>query len=180
MARNVEIKAWAKDFKRQTSLAEKLADSDVQCLLQEDTFFHVPEGRLKLRVFDDGSGELIQYERGDSCAPTESHYLVCPTDHPEILKEALTNALGVRAVVRKKRTLYLAGQTRIHLDEVEDLGQFIELEVVLAQGETLEQGATIAEDLMAKLDIGKEDLIESAYVDLLENGSGQSEDPGDA
>ena len=71
-------------------------------------------------------------------------------------------------MVRKKRTVYLAGRTRIHFDEVEGLGKFIELEVVLRDGEDAASGSAIAEDLMTKLGINKSDLIEQAYVDLLE------------
>ena len=77
-------------------------------------------------------------------------------------------ALGVRGVVRKKRYLYLAGQTRIHLDDVEGLGQFMELEVVLRDGQSDADGQSIAEDLMAKLGVRTEDLLEGAYMDLLE------------
>jgi predicted adenylyl cyclase CyaB len=162
-------KSWARDFQKQMAIAGRLGDGQVQHLFQEDTFFCVPAGRLKLRDFGDGSGELIQYERGDSFEPTESRYLRLPTGDPAALKEALTNALGVRAVVRKKRSVHLVGQCRIHLDQVEDLGTFVELEVVLQQGEHLDYGAAIAKDLMAKLEVGKQDLIESSYVDLLEN-----------
>ena len=155
------------------SIAESLGSDKVQHLFQEDTFFCVPSGRLKLREFGDGTGELIRYERADSVRPTECQYLRYPTDNPAILKEALTKALGVRAVVRKKRAVYLVGQTRIHFDEVEDLGMFIELEVVLRQGEEADLGIAIAKDLMKKLGIYKQDLIEPAYVDLLEKRGAQ-------
>ncbi|UCE65282.1 MAG: class IV adenylate cyclase [Candidatus Zixiibacteriota bacterium] len=168
MARNIEIKAKAQDFQKQMLIAESLGDGKVQHLFQEDTFFYVPSGRLKLREFGDGKGELIQYERGDSLEPAECRYLLYPADKPTILKDALTKALGIRAVVRKRRIVYFAGQTRIHFDEVEDLGKFIELEVVLNQGEKAELGVAIAEDLMKKLGIDNQDLIEPAYVDLLE------------
>ncbi len=167
MARNTEIKAKARDFQGQMFIAKSLSNGKVQRLFQEDSFFRVPVGRLKLREFGDGRGELIQYERNNSLEPAESRYLLYPTDDPAALKEALVKALGIRAVVRKKRTVYLVGQTRIHFDEVEDLGEFIELEVVLKHGENADYGAAIAEDLMKKLGIDKRDLVESAYVDLL-------------
>jgi predicted adenylyl cyclase CyaB len=150
------------------SIAKSLSGGKVQHLIQEDTFFEVPYGRLKLREFGDGTAELIQYERPDTLEPSECRYIRHATDDPASLKETLTRSLGIRAVVNKKRTVYLVGQTRIHFDEVEDLGKFIELEVMLRQGENAESGAAIAEDLMIKLRIGKIDLIESAYVDLLE------------
>jgi len=169
VARNIEIKATARDFERQALLAKQMSDRFGVVLSQEDTFFNVPHGRLKLRVFQNNTGELIQYHRDDMPGPTESRYVRSLTKDPERLKEALSNALGVRAVVRKKRTVYWVGQTRIHLDVVENLGHFIELEVVLAEEQRLEQGVVIAEQLMKELDILEGDLIESAYVDLLEN-----------
>jgi predicted adenylyl cyclase CyaB len=168
MARNIEIKARANDFQRQAAIASKLADGEPQLLDQEDTFFCVPNGRLKLREFGDGSGELIQYHRANTLEPTESRYYRVDADDPSKLKQVLTDALGVRAVVRKKRTVYLVGQTRIHLDEVEGLGEFIELEVVLRADQDTAYGAPIAEDLMTRLEIAPADLIKSAYIDLLE------------
>jgi len=168
MARNIEIKARARDYKAQISIAASLGGNRVQHLAQEDTFFHVPSGRLKLREFGDGTAELIQYERPDTLEPSECRYIRHATDDPASLKDTLTRSLGVRAVVRKKRTVYLVGRTRIHFDEVEGLGKFIELEVVLRDGEDAASGAAIAEDLMTKLGIDKSDLINQAYIDLLE------------
>jgi predicted adenylyl cyclase CyaB len=169
MAHNVEIKARLRDVQEQSRLAASLSDGSPELIAQEDTFFNVPVGRLKLREFGNGSGVLVQYEREDSEGPTESRYVLSTTREPETLKEALAKALGVRAVVRKRRTVYLVGQTRIHLDEVESLGSFVELEVVLRTGEELAYGAAIAEELMSKLRIEKDDLIRDAYVDLLTN-----------
>lgn len=136
-------------------------------MVQEDTFFNVPKGRLKVRVFENGWGELIHYEREDSSGPKESRYLTYPTNDPATLKEALSNALGVRAVIRKKRAVYYCGQTRIHFDQVEGLGMFVELEIVLKPGENVAHGVVIAETLMAKLQIEKDDLVPTAYVDLV-------------
>lgn len=168
MASNVEIKARCRDFVRQASLAEKLASGKPEQLQQEDTFFNVPTGRLKLREFADGSGELIQYERPDAVEPTESQYVLAPTGDPQAVKTALTNALGMRAVVRKQRTVYLVGQTRVHFDRVENLGEFIELEVVLTPGQSFAEGVDVAAKLMRQLEIDERNLVESAYVDLLE------------
>jgi len=76
--------------------------------------------------------------------------------------------LGVRGVVVKTRHLYLAGQTRIHLDEVAGLGSYMELEVVLRPGQSDAEGQAVAEALMASLGIQPGDLLEGAYMDLLE------------
>ena len=83
------------------------------------------------------------------------------------IKARVGIALGVSGTVRKRRTLFLAGNTRIHLDEVEGLGDFMELEVVLAEGESVEEGQAIAYRLMAQLGVEKEKLLTGAYLDML-------------
>jgi len=166
--RNIEIKARVRDRDRVERCAAKLANGGPMRIVQEDTFFHCPHGRLKLRVFEDGSGELIQYHRPDTREPSESSYTIHHTPDPGPLGRALANALGVRGVVRKVRTLYLAGATRIHLDRVEGLGDFAELEVVLEPDQGAASGAATAAELMRALGIDERDLLETAYIDLLE------------
>ncbi|MGF1527893.1 MAG: class IV adenylate cyclase [Candidatus Competibacterales bacterium] len=166
-ARNVEVKAKARDFQHQCATARQLAGRDGEVLLQEDTFFAVPRGRLKLRVFGDGGGELIQYQRPDHLGPKACDYVRTSIAEPLALKEALANALGVTAVVRKRRTVFLVGQTRIHFDQVAGLGEHIELEVVLTAEQTAAQGSAVARELMKQLAIEPVDLIAGAYVDLL-------------
>lgn len=168
MPSNIEIKAHVHDFPDLQRRAAALSDNSEQVIPQEDTFFVTPRGRLKLRQLSPQHGQLVWYERGDSAGPKLSNYLIAETSDPAALKQALTAALGVRGVVRKIRHLYLAGQTRIHLDEVEGLGNFMELEVVLREGQSDEEGKAIAADLMGKLGIKEEDLIQGAYMDLLD------------
>ena len=90
-----------------------------------------------------------------------------PTGSPDSLREALTLGYGEVGRVRKRRTLFMVGRTRIHLDEVEGLGDFLELEVVLRDGEPIEVGVREAEGLMARLQVQPSQLIDRAYVDLL-------------
>lgn len=148
-----------------------VADGAPVHLRQEDTFFACDEGRLKLRRFSDGSGELIFYQRPDSTGPAESRFSKTPVDEPITMLTVLGDALGIVGEVRKRRELYLVGQTRIHLDEVEDLGTFVELEVVLTDDQTAADGEATAHRLMADLGIGEDDLIDVAYVDLLDRVS---------
>ncbi len=169
--RNVEIKARARHFEKQMQQAARLAGGSVSHLAQEDIFFNVPVGRLKLRKFEDGSAELIQYDRDDSPGPRQSEYLFLRTNDAEGLQKILAKALGIRAIVRKRRAVYWVGQTRIHLDRVEGLGRFVELEVVLDAGQDIQYGISVAEDLMLKLDIQKEDLVPTAYADLVNPGA---------
>ncbi|SDJ58036.1 class IV adenylate cyclase [Billgrantia gudaonensis] len=169
MASNIEIKAWPRDIESQERIAARLSDGPSVLIEQVDTFFHVQRGRLKLREFGDGTGELIAYDRPDASGPKQSTYSRSATDEPDSLKAALEAALGVRAVVKKKRRLFLVAQTRIHFDEVAGLGRFIELEVVLRPGQTEVEGRMIADRLMLELGIEPSDLIAGAYVDLLTN-----------
>lgn len=167
MARNVEIKARLKDFRVQANLAQEFCTEGPTTILQEDIFFHCNNGRLKLRVFQDGTGQLIFYTRPDQSGPKTSEYFLSPTNDPSSLRVALTRAYGEQAVVIKKRLLFITGRTRIHLDDVENLGEFLELEVVLENGEDESVGRLEANELMKRLKVQPEDLIESAYVDLL-------------
>ena len=113
-------------------------------------------------------GWLIYYERENCSGPKPSNYFISETPDPNSLKIILSSVLGIRGIVRKQRFLYIIGNTRIHLDEVEGLGTFLELEVVLSGGDSLEQGQTIAAELMTTLGIQNTDLREGAYIDLLE------------
>ena len=167
MARNIEIKARVADMTALRERAVAIADEGPVEIRQDDTFFACERGRLKLRAFSTEEGELIFYRRTDQQGPKESFYVRTPTPAPDSLREALTLAYGEVGRVRKRRTLFMAGRTRIHLDEVEGLGDFMELEVVLREGERTEDGVREAEALMAKLQVQTSQLIDRAYVDLL-------------
>jgi len=175
MPANVEIKARAADIGRQREMAAALSDAPPEVILQEDFFFRAPGGRLKLRVLGPRRGELIYYHREDRPDPKPSEYFIAATDSPDSLRRVLEKALGPCGTVRKVRTLYRSGRTRIHLDEVEGLGSFIELEVVLGPGEGVEKGIEEARRLSFRLGIEQDHLVDRAYVDLLgESAAGPS------
>ena len=168
MPANVEIKARIDSVDALLPLARALSDDDhPQLIHQDDTFFAAPHGRLKLRVFGDGSGELIAYCRPDADGPKRSDYLLAPAPEPESLREVLARACGLIGRVRKERLLLLVGATRIHLDKVAGLGDFLELEVVLRDDQTEAEGVLIAQDLMRQLGISAGQLVSGAYLDLL-------------
>lgn len=171
MPANIEIKARARDFSAVRSRAEALSDAPVQVMPQEDIFFHTPKGRLKLRILAPDRAQLIYYERPNQDGPKRSDYHIFETSDPENLKATLALALGIRGVVKKVRYLYLVGQTRVHLDDVEGLGQFMELEVVLRPAQSDAEGQAIAQELMKKLGVDEGDLLEGAYMDLIENAN---------
>ena len=171
MPTNIEIKARIRDFTRIQALAENLSDTPVQVISQEDIFFHVERGRLKLRILSPDHSQLIFYTRPDQEGPKRSEYYLSHSADPANLRRVLELAYGVRGIVRKTRYLFLTGQTRIHLDDVEGLGHFMELEVVLEQGQGDADGQKIAEELMSALGVERSDLIDGAYMDLLEKPS---------
>ena len=167
MARNIEIKAHVADLAALRARAAAIASEGPVEIRQDDTFFACERGRLKLRAFSAREGELIFYRRPNQEGPKESFYIRTPTREPDSLREALTLACGEVGRVRKRRTLFMVGRTRIHLDEVDGLGDFLELEVVLRDGEPTDVGVREAEDLMARLQVQASQLVDRAYVDLL-------------
>jgi len=168
MPANIEIKAHARNFEEIRLRAESLSDTPVEVIPQEDIFFNAKKGRLKLRVLAADRAQLIYYRRPDQEGPKRSEYHIYETPDPENLKRVLELAYGIRGLVKKTRYLYLVGQTGVHLDDVEGLGQFMELEVVMGPGQSDAQGQAIAEELMNRLGVERGDLLEGAYMDLLE------------
>lgn len=168
MPSNIEIKARVRDLDKIRRRAEQLSDTPMEVIPQEDIFFNTLQGRLKLRVIAQDHGQLIYYTRPDQGGPKRSDYRIFVTSEPENLKRVLDLAYGIRGIVRKTRYLYLVGQTRVHLDDVQGLGQFMELEVVMRDGQDDAEGQAIAEGLMAALGVEMSDLLEGAYMDLLE------------
>jgi homotetrameric cytidine deaminase len=157
--RNVEIKATDPDPARTLELALAAGAEDRGFLTQRDTYFRVARGRLKIREPD---GTLIPYVRGDQV----SNYDLVPVD--ERVREALAQTLGVRVVVAKRRHLLMWEQTvRIHLDEVERLGHFMEIEAVAADGSDLARERDQLARLREILGIEEDRLIDSSYSDML-------------
>ncbi|KAM8883752.1 uncharacterized protein ACB058_000184 isoform 2-T2 [Synchiropus picturatus] len=170
MPSNVEIKAQVADPVQFAKTAAQLSQSEGTVIQQHDTFFNCSKGRLKLRDFMNGSGQLIFYERPDTDGPKLSRYSISPTSDPPSLHTVLSDALGVKGEVKKQRRLFLIGQTRVHLDTVEGLGTYMELEVVMRPDQSVEEGQQVAEQLMEQLGVSQESLVTGAYMDLLLNG----------
>jgi predicted adenylyl cyclase CyaB len=167
MPRNIEIKAVVADRAAAEAMAARLSGDGPEIIHQEDFFFACDGARLKLRIFSADRGELIRYERPDTTQARISSYAIARTSDPQSLLDILSATLGVIGTVRKRRTLYLIGQTRVHLDEVEGLGNFLELEVVLRPGQRDSEAIEIANHLMQRFGIDKKHLVSKAYVDSL-------------
>ncbi|HBH37914.1 MAG TPA: adenylate cyclase [Curvibacter sp.] len=170
MPRNIEIKARIDNLELLAAQLATFADQGPIEIRQDDTFFNCEAGRLKLRAFSAHEGELIFYRRPDQLGPKESFYVRSSSQAPDSLREALSLAYGQSGRVKKLRTLFLVGRTRVHLDIVEDLGQFMELEVVLQDTEPARAGEHEARQLMQRLGVAATQLIDAAYVDLLRKG----------
>ncbi len=168
LARNVEIKARVGDLEELQRRVIALADGDAEVIAQEDVFFPHDQGRLKLRILAEDRGQLIFYRRSDHNGPKLSDYQVSLTREPQTLLALLRTAMGERGRVKKSRRLYMVGRTRVHLDQVEGLGDFLELEVVLRDEDTSEEGEVEARSLLAALGVSPDALVAEAYIDLLE------------
>jgi predicted adenylyl cyclase CyaB len=174
MPTNIEIKAILTDRAAADRIAARLSDAGPEVIQQEDHFFPCANARLKLRILAPDRGELIRYDRKNLAGARPSDYLIARTTDPHVLLEILTAALGRSGSVKKTRKLYLVGQTRIHLDQVEGLGDFLELEVVLRPGQSEVEGKSIAARLLSEFEITQHQLLADAYIDLLQRRAGQT------
>lgn len=164
---NVEIKAKCTHAEK---IRNYLHDNNAEFKgsdLQTDTYFNVKNGRLKLR---EGNIEnnLIYYERNNQAGPKASDFILTKVAQAIQLKESLSKANGVKIVVKKKREIYYIDNVKFHIDEVDGLGSFVEIEagnigVDLSKDELLRQ----CEFYMQQFEIEKKDLIEVSYSDML-------------
>ena len=162
LARNVEMKARVADLSRLRVKVGSLAPAPLEALVQTDTFFVVPRGRLKLREFSDGSGELIFYERPDLAGPRESLYARLACSDPKAVSAVLGQRLAFGVSWRSDGSSSVIDRSRVHLDEVRGLGSFLEIEVVLGDGDTAAEGERIARELLAALGVPESALVAHA------------------
>jgi homotetrameric cytidine deaminase len=165
--RNVELKARDPHPERSLDRARALGAEDRGELRQRDTYFAAPRGRLKLREQEPGGAELIAYERPDAAEARESRYRITPVADASAARETLDAALGTTVVVDKRRHLLVWDGVRIHLDDVEGLGHFVELEGVADDGSDLARERDLVERLRAELAIEDDAIVATGYADLL-------------
>jgi predicted adenylyl cyclase CyaB len=164
---NIEIKAPTPEAAR---LEERLLVLPARLewvRRQRDVFFRVPTGYLKLRLPSEGPGELIAYQRNAGSGPRPSDYDITPVADPSGMEQVLARSLGVRGEVRKERHLYLWRHTRIHLDEVEGLGRFVELEGV-AREIPLAEARREVDRVIGVLGLDPATFLYRPYLELLE------------
>jgi homotetrameric cytidine deaminase len=165
--RNIEVKALDPDPERSLAVVRELGAEDHGVLVQRDTYFRVPSGRLKLREEQPGGATLVQYDRPDAAAARLSSYRLVPVEDADGLRASLDASLGTLVTVHKERRLFLSDEVRIHLDTVRDLGSFVELEGVAPADSDLEPERAKVARLMDALGIGPERVLTDSYSDRL-------------
>lgn len=169
---NIEIKAYCQDLGRAEKNLNALGAGPAGTFHQRDTYFKIREGRLKLRQIGPDEAHLIYYRRENLPGPKRSDYDLAFTSDPEALRNMLCQVLGAWIEVEKIRQVWLWENVRIHLDDVKDLGQFVELEAVTEE-KKLEESHARVETLMRALEIRDDQLIGESYSDLLAAGAAQ-------
>jgi predicted adenylyl cyclase CyaB len=171
---NIEIKAYCSNPEQAENYLLQEGARFAGLDTQEDIYFHVPEGRLKLRR-GPIENNLIFYRRTNQEGPKASEFILHPVQDSSSLQTLLTQALGVKVIVRKNRKIFYLHHTKFHIDEVPGLGHFVEIEVSNLHHPHLEetQMQNDCREYMSALGIKEEDLVAVSYSDmLLEQASG--------
>lgn len=171
MPSNIEVKMKVPSLEAIRLKAIYLGARHEAILVQRDTFYRCMSGRLKLREIEGARAELISYARTDEAAVRTSNYAIFRTNDPETLHETLSRSLGVAGVVAKRRTLLLWRNLRIHLDQVQNLGDYIEFESVVGEVDEAAAKANL-DELLQRLDLGNAEIVPVAYVDLILGSQG--------
>jgi adenylate cyclase class 2 len=167
LRRTIELKARLREPAGARAVAESLADRRVELQTQCDTYFHCPLGRLKLREIEGRGAQLIWYDRADQSEAKGSDYRLVDVSDSQGLLAALTAALGIRSVVRKRRLIYWHQNVRIHLDEVDGAGSFLEFEAVLSDPADEPALRQLVDELARRFELKSDDLLRGSYGDML-------------
>ena len=166
--RNLEAKFRLADHARARASAEAIGYTERAMLRQRDTFFLVARGKLKLReIADEAGGVLIYYGREERGDLQLSRYEIAPVADPATIRAMLGAALGILAEVRKERVLLMRANVRLHLDRVADLGDYGEIEAVIADGDDPEGSRAAVDELLAALGVARSDLIAVSYFEMI-------------
>ena len=173
--KNLELKATATSLPRLRRVLRELGARQEPLLLdQVDWYFTTPRGRLKLRQRrGDRAAELIFYARFDAARARTSEYQKLPVADAAGLLRLLRAMFEPAACVRKRRDLWLYGETRVHLDRVAGLGTFVEIEVPFSRSAV--EARRVMRMLMDRLGIGPGDALACSYADLLARRAARSE-----
>jgi predicted adenylyl cyclase CyaB len=165
---NIEVKVRCADLDAARAAALRIGAVPHANEAQVDTYFATRAGRLKLREIEGARAELIPYLRDDVAGARRSDYRVIPVSDGPGTRRLLSELLGVHRVVRKRREVLLWRNVRVHLDRVETLGSFLELEAVFdgsAESERAQHDACA--QLLRELGLSHEPCIPGSYESLL-------------
>ena len=165
--KNLELKATYSDLEKAEEIARELGAVFEWEGFQKDTFFRTFRGRLKLRETNDGISELIAYVRPNRQSEKWSDYEIVPVREAEKMKSLLQKSLGILGIVEKHRKLYLLKNVRIHLDRVEELGTFLEFEIIVETPEQEREAPILMNHLKQSFQLEEDQLIRGAYLDIL-------------
>lgn len=162
----IEIKARSSDSQSVRTLLQDHQADFKGIDHQTDTYFNVAKGRLKLR---EGNIEnnLIHYHRPNIDGPKNSIVTLYKSNPDSTLKEVLTNALGIKVIVKKQREIYFIENVKFHIDTVDALGHFIEIEAIGTKQDALEDLQKQCEHYMTLFQVKQQDLVTHSYSDLL-------------
>lgn len=169
MARNIEFKASITDYDDMVCKVQRLTKKSPEFIEQKDVFYITSNGRLKLRSSSESSPELIYYLRKDTQLPKLSRYYRFSVKHYSLIYNLFNHILGVKGVVQKKRCVFLKDNVRFHIDKVNHLGDFMEIEYIMKKTESRERALDTVTKMMEALGIKKEMLINCSYGDLILN-----------
>jgi predicted adenylyl cyclase CyaB len=166
---NIEMKAFYPDLARAREIAIQLGGTLLWVDTQLDTYFYTRAGKLKLRESGRNGAELLPYIKKEADGLKRSDYAKLPVEDAVLVKDLLSELLGRKQEVRKTREVYLIGNVRVHLDQVEGLGNFLEFEAVFAEDSPQTQSAEERKvnDLMEQFGVERERLREGSYPELL-------------
>ncbi len=164
--RNVELKARLTNLDAAREIAKEIATEELGKLHQIDTYFKCRTGRLKLREVDGQSAQLIFYMRDNQEDSKLSDYCIVDVTEPDVLKRALGATAGICQVVEKTREVFLVDNVRIHLDEVKNLGSFLEFEAVLSNNHDQADGHQKVMALSEQFGLSASDLLAESYADM--------------
>jgi predicted adenylyl cyclase CyaB len=166
--RNLEAKFKLRNLEAARREAEDLGYVFKTSFRQSDSFFRVQRGRLKLRE-ENGDAALIYYAREDGGGLQLSRYEVFPLAEPQVepMRQMLSEALGVLGTVKKERMLLELDNLRLHLDRVDGLGDFGEVEAVLAEGEDPASSRRAIDEILAALQVRRTNLISVSYLEMI-------------
>jgi predicted adenylyl cyclase CyaB len=165
MRKNLELKARYPSLKLAESVCVRLRARRQGILRQTDTYFNIHDGRLKLRQINGAHSELIYYRRKNGKGVRYSDFLVVPLKSVQPMSDVCKAIFGVKAIVRKRRLLFLYKNARIHIDSVQRLGTFVEFEVIVNRGK--KQAERLMSLLISDFQIERKAMIGESYCDLL-------------